>query len=224
MDLYDVMRTTFAARDFDGDDVPDEVLHRVLDHARFAPSGGNRQGWKVIVVRTQETKKRLGQLCIPALRIAAAQIQAGEVYWQSVTPTSVDTAAAVDDENLPLIVPLFDHLDEVPVVLVVAVDLRRVASMDKDLDRVGVVSGGSVYPMAWNILLGLRNEGYGGALTTLVASAEPAAQELLGLAPHEAVAAMLLCGRPRKQVTRLKRRPVEAFAFRERADGEAFTV
>lgn len=224
MDLYDVMRTTFAARDFDGDDVPDEVLHRVLDHARFAPSGGNRQGWKVIVVRRPETKKRLGELCIPALRIAAAQIQAGEVYWQSVTPTSVDTAAAMDDESLPLIVPLFDHLDEVPVVLVVAVDLRRVASMDKDLDRVGVVSGGSVYPMAWNILLGLRSENYGGALTTLVASAEPEAQELLGLAPHEAVAAMLLCGRPRKQITKLKRRPVEAFTYRERADGEPFTI
>ena len=62
------------------------------------------------------------------------------------------------------------------------------------------------------------------ALTTLVASAEPKAQELLGLAPHEAVAAMLLCGRPRKQITKLKRRPVEAFTFRERADGEMFTI
>ena len=95
--------------------------------------------------------------------------------------------------------------------------------MDKDLDRVGVVSGGSVYPMAWNILLGLRGEGYGGALTTLVASAEPAAQELLGLEPHEAVAALLLVGRPVKQLTKLTRKPVESFTFIDRADGPPLT-
>ena len=44
MELYDVMRTTFAARQFTADPVPDALLHRILDHARFAPSGGNRQG------------------------------------------------------------------------------------------------------------------------------------------------------------------------------------
>lgn len=219
MDLYDVMRTTFAARDFTDDDVPDEVLYRVLDHARFAPSGGNRQGWKVIVVRRPETKKRLGELCIPALRVAISQLRAGEVYWQAVTPSAVDEEAAAADADLPLIVPLFAQLDTVPVVLVVAVDLRQVASMDKNLDRVGVVSGASVYPLAWNTLLGLRNEGYGGALTTLVASAEPEAQALLGLEPHEAVAAMLLVGKPVKQLTKLKRKAVEEFAFHDRADG-----
>ena len=44
MDLYEVMRTTFAAREFTDDPVPDEILQRVLENARFAPSGGNRQG------------------------------------------------------------------------------------------------------------------------------------------------------------------------------------
>ena len=149
VDLYDVMRTTFAARDYTSDEVPDDVLYRVLDHARFAPSGGNRQGWKVIVVRNAQTRKRLGELCLPALRVAAGQLRAGEVYWQRVTPTTVDTAAAATDESLPLVVPQFAHLDELPLALVVAVDLRQVASMDKDLDRVGVVSGASIYPFAW---------------------------------------------------------------------------
>jgi nitroreductase len=224
MELYDVMRTTFAAREFTDDDVPDEVLHRILDHARFAPSGGNRQGWKVIVVRDPDTKEQLGRLCWPAIRIVVAQTRAGEVYWQSVTPTSVDVAAAAADEELPIALPLFRRLGQVPVVLVIAVDLHVVASTDKDLDRVGVASGASIYPMAWNILLGARNEGFGGALTTLIASAEPAVQELLGLGPHDAVAAMLPLGRPVTQLTRLTRKPVEAFTFRERADGLPFTV
>src|SRR5262245_48909433 len=45
MELYDAMRTTFAAREFTDDPLPDAVLFTILDRARFAPSGGNRQGW-----------------------------------------------------------------------------------------------------------------------------------------------------------------------------------
>ena len=51
MELYDVMTTTFSGRDFTEEALPDATLYRILDRARFAPSGGNRQGWKVIVVR-----------------------------------------------------------------------------------------------------------------------------------------------------------------------------
>ena len=54
MDFVDVARTTFAAREFTDDPVPDDVLYRIFDTARFAPNGGNRQGWKVIVIRDEE--------------------------------------------------------------------------------------------------------------------------------------------------------------------------
>ncbi len=224
MELNDVMRTTFAAREFTDDELPDEVLHRILDNARFAPSGGNRQGQKVIIVRDPERKKQLGELCWPAMRVAHAQIKAGETYWQTITPTSVDIEAAAADESLPIAIPMFQHLDQVPVVLIVAVDLREVASIDQFIDRIGVVSGASIYPFCHNILLGARNEGFGGALTTMISSAEPAAQELLGLEPHMAVCAMLTLGKPPKQLTKLSRKPVEEFAFRERADGEPFKL
>ena len=60
MELNDVMRTTFAARGYTGDALSDEVLYGILDTARFAPSGGNRQGNRVIVVRDQATKDALG--------------------------------------------------------------------------------------------------------------------------------------------------------------------
>ena len=59
MDLSDVMRTTGAVRRFTDDPLPDEVLERILDNARFAPSGGNRQGTHVIVVRDPQTRERL---------------------------------------------------------------------------------------------------------------------------------------------------------------------
>ena len=40
MDTLEVMRTTFAARDYTDRPLDDATLHRILDHARFAPSGG----------------------------------------------------------------------------------------------------------------------------------------------------------------------------------------
>ncbi len=62
MELFEVMRTTFAAREFTDDHVPDEVLYDVIENARFAPSGGNRQGNRVIVVRDEATREALGKL------------------------------------------------------------------------------------------------------------------------------------------------------------------
>ena len=61
MELYDVMRTTFSAREFTADPVPDETLFKILDRARFAPSGGNRQGWRVIVVRDRQDARGPGR-------------------------------------------------------------------------------------------------------------------------------------------------------------------
>ena len=53
MELIDAMRTAGSTREFRNEAVPDEIIYRVLDNARFAPNGGNRQGWRVIVVRIQ---------------------------------------------------------------------------------------------------------------------------------------------------------------------------
>jgi nitroreductase len=223
MELYDVMRTTFAARDFTDDELPDDTLYRILDNARFAPSGGNRQGGRVIVVKNPETKRELGHLCLPALRVYGVQRRSGESPWQSVHPTNVDVETVWNDESIRAVIPMFEDLSQIPTVLVIAVDLEVIASMDKNLDRVGIISGGSIYPMAWNILLGARNEGFGGTLTTLLAANEAKAQELLGLEPNVAVAALLTIGKPKKQLTKLTRKKVEDFTTVDRADGPAFT-
>ena len=89
MDLYDVMRTAFSAREFTDDPLPDETLVRILDHARFAPSGGNRQGNRVIVVRDAATREQLSKLAEPAAKRYIAQINAGESPWNTIVPTKV---------------------------------------------------------------------------------------------------------------------------------------
>ena len=58
MDLTEALRSTGAVRDFRPDPVPDEVVYGLLDTARFAPNGGNRQAWHVVVVRDPAVKER----------------------------------------------------------------------------------------------------------------------------------------------------------------------
>ncbi|WP_243057710.1 nitroreductase family protein [Nocardioides sp. SR21] len=219
MDLYDVMRTTPAVREFTGDPLPDETLHRILDNARFAPSGGNRQGAHVIVVRDQETRAQLAALNLTAARRYVAQINAGQSPYNPLeapipTPEEIAATEVSDRFTSPVLTA--------GAVLVVCVDLAVVAAMDQDLDRIGLISGASVYPLVWNVLLAARNEGFGGTITTMAVAEEPAVKELLGIPETYAVAAVVPLGRPAKEITRLRRSPVEEFVTRERFDGPTF--
>ncbi len=222
MEVNEVMRTTFSARAFTDEPIPDETLYRILDNARFASSGANLQGWRVIVVRDPEIRRTIASICADTFRYYRAQEAAGEVPFNPINPTTVDPAEA---DRTELRYPMLGHFDDptkVPVVLVIALDLRVVTAFDLNQARIGVISGASIYPFAWNILLGARNEGFGGVLTTFLANGEPAARALLGLPDHYAVAAMLPLGRPVKQLTRLKRKPVESFTTIDRFDGDTF--
>ncbi|HEY7648855.1 MAG TPA: nitroreductase family protein [Methylomirabilota bacterium] len=216
MELYDVMGTTFACREFTDDPLPNETLVKILDRARFAPSGGNRQGWRVIVVRERKTREALAALAAPAAKRYAAQVQAGESPWNTIDSSRVDAATV---ERTPAPARLTEPLLKAAVVLVVCVDLKVVASTDQDLDRVGVISGASIYPFAWNILLAARHEGFGGTITTLAVAQEPKLQDLLGIPRHVAVCAVMPLGRPAKPLTRLRRKPVAEFTTLERWGG-----
>ncbi len=206
MELYDVMRSTFGCREFTGGPVPDDVLMRIVENARFAPSGGNRQGWRIIQVTDPAIREALADLSLPCATRYLLEMQAGESPLNTVNPSSVSDAEVAAEEAPQWLVA---HIREAPTLLVVTVDLSLVASMDKDLERVGVISGASIYPLAWNILLAARNEGYGGVMTTWGAHEEPAIQSLLGMPDHWAVATIMPLGKPVKQLTRLRRKPVE---------------
>lgn len=213
------MRTTGAVRQFTADPFPDEVLERILDNARFAPSGGNRQGVRVIVVRDAATRQALAELSVPAARRYAAQIRNGESPWNPLHPSGVDaqTVAATEAPE-----PMTAPLREAPVVLVICVDLGVVAATDQDLDRIGVIPGASVYPFVWNVMLAARNEGFGGVTNTMAVAEEPRVKELLAIPDEFAVAALVPLGKPVRQLKKLSRRPVTEFATRDRFDGEAF--
>ena len=221
MELNEVMRTAFSAREFTDEPLPDAVVHDILEHARFAPSGGNRQGNRVIVVRDPHTRETLAKLAEPAAKRYAAQRAAGENPWNSIVPSALPTSVF---EQTPPPRLLTHPFRTASVVLVFTVDLKVVASTDQYLDRVGVISGASIYPFVWNVLLGARQAGFGGTITTIAVAREPEVQALLGIPSDFAVAAIVPLGRPVKQLTKLRRRRVEEIATRERFEGEPFTV
>jgi len=224
MDLLSTLRTTGAVRSFLPDPVPDDVVARILDTARFAPSGGNAQSWRVVVLRDPEKRRRLRDLYLEGWKRYLAMTMAGLRPWAPVTDREREAAALAPIEaggDAP--VPLGDfaeHLDEVPVLLVVAADLRLLAAVDRDLDRYTFVGGASVYPFTWSILLAARAEGLSGVITTMPVHREGDVKALLGIPAEFAVAAVLALGRPVHQPTRLTRKPVGAFATVDTFDGD----
>ena len=217
MELYEVMRTTFAAREFTDQPVSDGTIAKILEEARFAPSGGNRQGWKVLVVREDSSRAVLRELIAPQMQRYVAQVKAGEAPLNTI-----HTSRVSDEEVAVTQVPerMLDNLTGAPVLLLVFVDLSVVASFDRHLDRVGVISGASIYPFVWNILLAARHEGLGGTLTTFAAGAETDVKAHFGVPDEMALAAMIPMGQPVKQLTKLTRKPVADFVRKEHWHGE----
>jgi nitroreductase len=212
VDLYDVMRHTPATREYLPEDVPDGVLYRVLDHARFAPSGGNRQGWRVVVIRDAGVKARLNQLYLPIWDDYVAR------RWGPVDEMDTGRRQAFEDAD-----SFVRALAAVPVWLAVWLRLAAVEVADADTGHPSVVAGGSVFPFVHNIQLACRAEGLGSRITTLLSARERDVAGVLGVPEGYALAAVVVVGRPVRLRDRLRRRPVEQFATRDRFDGEPFT-
>jgi nitroreductase len=216
-ELYELMRCVPSTRRFTDRPVPREVIERVLDNARFAPSGGNRQGWRVVVITDPDTRRRLRELYEEPWRAyteatgarAILDSTEGEGGSGGLRPGRLRMLRAADE---------YAHtFDQVPVHLVICVEIRALAIVDRTLDRPSIVGGASIYPFVQNILLALRGEGLGAAFTTLLAPAEEQIRELLGLPDGVALAGHISTGyRADPWPARLSRNPVGEFAFAER--------
>lgn len=213
MELTEAMRTSGAVRTFADEPVADEVLGRILDSARFAPSGGNQQPWVVLVLTDPRLRAEVTGLARIGYREYAAQQRAGlrpfapgpDGRWHG-PGVDLDEARRTDAPAA-----FVDNLGLAPVLLVILARLTALAVMDVDADRQSIVGGASVYPFVQNILLAARGEGLGGALTTFVVRQEPAVRQLLAIPADHGIAALVALGRPVRQVTRLRRHEVPEF-------------
>jgi len=226
MDLIEALRTSGAVRDFTPEQVDDAQVYRLLETARFAPNGGNRQAWRVVVVKDPVIRRAMRDIYLPGWYEYLAQVSAGLTPWAVVTDRELERRAVESAHGIAASAAegpggFAEHLDEVPVMLVVLADLTRLATVDRDADHYTLVGGASIYPFVWSILLAARDEGLAGVMTTMVVRDEAAVRELLAVPGTHTVAGVIALGHPVHQPTRLRRGPVEDFATVDRFDGPA---
>lgn len=209
-ELYDVMSTLRAVRKLRPDPIPDDVLERVLQAACWAPTGGNTQPWRVVVVTGDEPKRALQEIYAPE--------------WERYSTGFMRMMAGLPAEELAKwerIVAAGDHLADnlahVPAILMFCANPSMMAITDAKLDRVSMVGGGSVYPAVQNAMLACVQEGLGCTLTTLHCLQEDRVKDVLGIPDEWATVGMVPIGYPvGKGHGPITRQPPAAMAYRDR--------
>lgn len=203
MDFYTAAESTFTCRAYRPEPVADDVLARVLSAARWAPTGGNRQPVRFVVVRDPDRRRQLRDWYLP--------------LWERYAGNASSRSGAPLPRLLRRADAFARALAEVPVLIVVCANLGDLLATDRHLDRLSLVGGASVYPAVQNLLLAARVEGLGTALTTLLCAVEPQVKGLLDIPDGVATAAMIALGHPAEPFpARLARQPLAAIAFGER--------
>jgi len=190
-DLYDVMSTLRAVRRLRPDPIPADVLDRVLQAACWAPTGGNMQPWRIIVVRGEENKRALAEVYAPEWRTYTefGRRRAERQQMPEADRAKLERTLAAGDY-------LAEHLTEAPAILLFIADPAMMAITDKNLDRISMVGGGSVYTAVQNAMLACCAEGLGCTLTTLHCIREPEVKTALGIPESWATLAMVPIGYP----------------------------
>ena len=223
MELLDAIRGTGAVRDFTSQPVDRAAVWRILDAARFAPNGGNRQAWHVTVIEDATARAALRDLYVEPWGDYFAQVMAGVTPWSPLADRALEerivTAARESGDGADMVRARVEATFAAPVQLVVHGDLHRLVATDRDLGHYTMVAGASIYPFVWNLLLAAREEGLGGVLTTMHSRVEPQVNELVGAPEGMSLACVVLLGHPVHQPTRLRREAVDSFVSIDRFDG-----
>ncbi|NJN52935.1 MAG: nitroreductase family protein [Gammaproteobacteria bacterium] len=207
MDMYEAMSTLRAVRRLKPDPIPPEVLKRVLDAAAWAPTGGNAQPWRIVLVTDAAPKKKLGEL------YAASWTGFAKAYEQRLAGAP-EADRARELRTLAAGNYLAAHFHEAPAVAIFCFNPKMMAITDIKLDRVSVVGGGSVYTAVQNLLLACRAEGLGCVLTTLLCEHEAEVKPLLGIPDPWGTAAAIPMGYPvGKGHGPLRRRPAGKLTY-----------
>lgn len=227
MELRDALRTTNAVREFHDLAISDDTLFSILDDARFAPSGGNRQAWHVIVLDDPRLRARLQELYLDGWYDYVAHLLAGLIPFSPLA-SEEDRRVAVskrsDAEEASHFHEFAQSLERAPRLLVITADIGSLAAVDRDLDRYTIAGGASIYPFVWQILLAARDRGIGGVMTTMATRNEPQVRDILDVPADHAIAAVVALGYPVRTLQKLTRRPVAAFTTRDRFNGPAFEI
>lgn len=200
-DVWEVLYTTRAMRRMRPDPVPPDVQARIMDAAIRAPSGGDSQPWRFLLVDDAEVKRRLA---VP-YREAVALLWKGH-YAAQVAGAAADPEAESSRRFRKLqasVQYLADHFEEVPLLLFV------LSRNDRD--------GGSTFPAVWSAMLAARAQGVGSALTNVLDIFRPdTTKTILGVPPDRGwtLSATVAMGYPRGRWGVAPRRPAHEVTYR----------
>ncbi|MFL2636382.1 MAG: nitroreductase family protein [Tepidiformaceae bacterium] len=193
--FFETIYSARALRRFSERIVEDDVIFQVLDAAIRAPSGGNAQDWRFVVVKDQSKKKKMQEWA-----------EEGWASYQSRFAKNNDEARNLPRaQRLPYLAAshLVEHLAEAPVIIVV--------TGEKDRHQ---FSGGSTFPAIQNILLAARALGLGGSIFNMpMIRHKEDLSELLGIPVNYEVVCIVPLGYPTDRHGPLKRKPVHEVVF-----------
>jgi nitroreductase len=178
-DLFEIIRTTRSMRRLKPDPVPNELIRKILEAGVCAPSGGNMQRWRFLVIRDPKVKETVGALYKRAWdEQVAPRYRAGE--------PAPGTSRERFERMLAAAEYLTNHIHEAPVWIVPCLEGATPTR----------TSGSSIYPAVQNMLLAARALGLGATLTTLYLQFEKEAEAAFGLPPNVHSYALLPIGYP----------------------------
>ena len=208
--LQELMQTQRAVRRLRSDPLSADLLGRILQAGAWAPSGGNVQPWRMVVVQDPAVRKGIGDLYRP-------QWAKYGVGSRNQLERLEGEAKARQARMLEAADHLGEHLGDAPVILVFCFNPNLMAITDANQNRASVVGGGSVYPAVQNVMLAARAEGVGCVLTTLLCFEEAAMKQLLGIPDDWFTCGVVPLGYPeRGGYGPTSRRPVAKLAFGDR--------
>jgi nitroreductase len=201
MGLFEAMYSQRAIRRLKPDPVPDELVHRLIEAATKAPSGGNREPWAFLVIRDENSKRKIGEWYLDAWNKTYGQIPDEQM---NALPDRMKRIVGSAEY-------LAHHVGEAPVMILVCV---------KDAPPPGgFISSshyGSIFPAVQNLLLAARGLGLGASLTTLHKLHEDDVKALLDIPATVETIALIPIGHPRGRYGPTRRRPVEEVTYHER--------
>lgn len=186
-EFFEVVRSQRGIRRYAPDPVSEEMLHKIIEAATWAPSGSNRQPWHFIVIRDTSVKQRLGDL------YRAAMVATG------------GTKAPQPAVTAPGIPPIFsDDLSSVPVVIVACLERWETRGRANLL-------GSHIFPAVQNLMLAAAALGLGTRLTTIWQHKEAEVRKLLAIPEDVEIMAMIPLGYPggSEHLGGGKRKPVD---------------
>ena len=200
MDIREALYTTRAMRRVKPDPIPEDVQMRILDAAIRAPSGGNNQNWRFMLVDDPAKREQLGELykvCIDLLWATIYKDKMDDAESDSTDPETVQMRKIIKSvgwaqdnfASYPLLLFAFDRNDS---------------------------SGGSIFPAIWSAMLAARAEDVGSSLTSVLAFKNSETFEILGVPEDKGwkMAACIPMGYPTGTWGVAKRDAVHEVAYR----------